>query len=100
MLIVGGVVASMINGTFEFRSNLGELHNQLFGTGVGYWITLILGGAMVGFGTQLAGGCSSGHGLCGCARFAPASLIATATFFVSAIVTSMLISYVATGVLQ
>lgn len=99
MLIVGGLLAAMISGRFEFRSDLGELHTQLFGGGVGYWITLIIGGAMVGFGTQLAGGCSSGHGLCGCSRFVPASLIATSTFFITGIVISIVIRYVATGAL-
>lgn len=93
MLIAGGLVASLVTGRFDFRTDLGELHTSLFGGGVGYWITLIIGGAMVGFGTQLAGGCPSGHGLCGCSRFVPASLIATATFFLTGIVTSLLIHY-------
>jgi hypothetical protein len=100
MLVAGGLLAAMLTGRFEWRTDFGVLHTSLFGGGIGYWITLIIGGAMVGFGTQLAGGCSSGHGLCGCARFFPASLIATATFFITGIVTSMIIHYVATGALQ
>ncbi len=100
MLIIGGFVASTINGTFEFRSNLGELHTSLFGGGVGYWITLIFGGAMLGFGSQLGGGCSFGHGLGGCPRLVPSSLIATATFFVTAIIVSIVIHFIITGALQ
>lgn len=42
--------------------------------------TLILGGALVGFGTALGSGCTSGHGVCGLSRFSIRSLVATITF--------------------
>jgi uncharacterized membrane protein YedE/YeeE len=42
--------------------------------------TLALAGLLVGFGTKLANGCTSGHGLCGVARLSPRSLVATVTF--------------------
>lgn len=41
---------------------------------------LILAGLLVGFGTRLGNGCTSGHGVCGMARLSPRSLAATATF--------------------
>ncbi|TFZ51508.1 YeeE/YedE family protein [Serratia proteamaculans] len=41
---------------------------------------LIMAGLLVGFGTRLGGGCTSGHGVCGAARLAPRSLAATAVF--------------------
>ena len=41
---------------------------------------LWLGGALVGIGTRLAGGCTSGHGVCGMSRVAPRSIVATLTF--------------------
>jgi len=41
---------------------------------------LIVAGVLVGFGTRLGGGCTSGHGVCGVARLSRASLVATATF--------------------
>lgn len=99
-LVLGGFIAANITGQFEFRSTLGALHTSLFGTGIGYWITLMIGGAMVGFGTQMAGGCTSGHGLNGCSRFVPASLAATTVFFSTAVAVSMLIHFVAKGALQ
>ncbi|VAW81850.1 protein of unknown function DUF395 YeeE/YedE, partial [hydrothermal vent metagenome] len=98
MLVVGGLLASLFSGHFQPVFSLGELHSQLFGTGMGYFLTLFFGGAMVGFGTQLTGGCSSGHGLSGCARLAPASLIATATFFGTAVVVSFLVDFLSGGV--
>lgn len=41
---------------------------------------LMLAGLLVGLGTRLGGGCTSGHGVCGTARLAPRSLAATAVF--------------------
>lgn len=50
-------------------------------------IPLILGGLLVGFGTRLGSGCTSGHGVCGMSRLSPRSLIATAIFMASGFVT-------------
>ena len=41
---------------------------------------LIVGGLLVGFGTRLGGGCTSGHGVCGLSRLSPRSLAATVLF--------------------
>ena len=48
---------------------------------------LIAGGLLVGFGTRLGNGCTSGHGVCGLARLSPRSIAATATFMAAGIVT-------------
>jgi len=48
---------------------------------------LIVSGLLVGFGTRLGGGCTSGHGVCGIARASPRSLVATAVFVVVAAIT-------------
>jgi len=44
------------------------------------WLVIVGAGLLVGFGTRLGGGCTSGHGICGVARISPRSLVATATF--------------------
>lgn len=44
------------------------------------WLALIASGLLVGIGTRYAGGCTSGHGVCGMARGSPRSLAATAAF--------------------
>ena len=41
---------------------------------------VLVAGVLVGFGTRVGGGCTSGHGVCGISRFSRASLVATATF--------------------
>ena len=43
-------------------------------------------GLLVGFGTRLGNGCTSGHGICGIARLSPRSIAATATFMATAMV--------------
>ncbi|TXD96948.1 YeeE/YedE family protein [Psychrobacter frigidicola] len=48
---------------------------------------LIGAGLLVGFGTRLGSGCTSGHGICGNARFSPRSLAATVTFMLFGILT-------------
>ncbi|MEM7099214.1 MAG: YeeE/YedE thiosulfate transporter family protein [Pseudomonadota bacterium] len=45
-----------------------------------YALWLMLGGLIVGFGTRLGSGCTSGHGVCGISRFSSRSLVATIIF--------------------
>ena len=52
----------------------------------GSYVTIIVGGLLVGFGARLGSGCTSGHGICGIARLSPRSLAATGVFMVAAIV--------------
>jgi len=49
-------------------------------------VVLIVGGLLVGFGTRLSGGCTSGHGVCGNARLSPRSMVATAAFILAGVV--------------
>src|SRR5258705_18013 len=54
---------------------------------------LIAAGLLVGFGTRLGNGCTSGHGVCGVARLSPRSLAATAIFVASAVITVFIIRH-------
>ena len=48
---------------------------------------LIIGGLLVGYGTRLGSGCTSGHGVCGLSRLSPRSMVATGMFMASGFVT-------------
>lgn len=48
---------------------------------------LMAAGLLVGFGTRLGSGCTSGHGVCGIARLSPRSILATVTFIVCGMLT-------------
>lgn len=58
---------------------------------------LIVAGLVVGYGSRLGSGCTSGHGVCGIARFSPRSLAATAIFFATAVVTVFVARHVVGG---
>jgi uncharacterized membrane protein YedE/YeeE len=50
------------------------------------WIVIVAAGLLVGFGTKLGSGCTSGHGVCGIARLSPRSIVATCIFMGVAVV--------------
>ena len=77
-LILGPLIYNLILGK---EINI-SISNSLF--------LLIVAGAMVGFGTRLSNGCTSGHGISGISRFSLRSIIATITFMVVGILTVLI----------
>lgn len=73
-LVVGAHIYTFLRGTPPLRLQAERL-------------PLLLAGLLVGFGTKLGSGCTSGHGICGLARRSKRSLIATLTFMIVAILT-------------
>jgi hypothetical protein len=55
---------------------------------------LIVAGLLVGFGTRLGSGCTSGHGVCGLSRLSPRSLIATIVFMTAGFMTVFMVRHV------
>ncbi|MFV0385324.1 YeeE/YedE family protein [Paracoccus sp. (in: a-proteobacteria)] len=68
------------------RLGLGLAHAPAAGTG-----TLILGGLLVGFGTRLGNGCTSGHGVCGIPRLSRRSIVATVVYLLAGGVAVLLV---------
>jgi uncharacterized membrane protein YedE/YeeE len=60
-------------------------------------LLVLAAGFIVGVGTQVGSGCTSGHGVCGIARWSPRSLVATALFMASGALTVALVRHVAGG---
>jgi len=54
------------------------------------YILLIFAGLLVGIGTRISGGCTSGHGISGCGRFSLRSIVATITFMIVGILTVLI----------
>jgi len=63
----------------------------------GSYIVVVIGGLLVGFGTRLGSGCTSGHGICGIARLSPRSIVATGVFMMAAIIVVALTHHVFGG---
>lgn len=61
------------------------------------WPWMALAGLLVGLGTRLGSGCTSGHGVCGIARCSPRSFAATATFMALGIITVTLVRHLLGG---
>ena len=61
------------------------------------WPWLLVAGVLVGFGTRLGSGCTSGHGVCGLARLSKRSLVAVAMFMGSGFVTVFVLRHVLGG---
>lgn len=55
---------------------------------------VLAAGVLVGIGTRLGGGCTSGHGVCGLARLSPRSLAATGVFMIAAAVTVYVVRHI------
>lgn len=58
---------------------------------------VVAGGLLVGFGSRLGNGCTSGHGVCGLARLSPRSAVATLTFMAAAIAVVVIVRHVIGG---
>jgi len=77
--VVGVVLAPLL-----YRVLFGPLPPVTFDASIG---VIVVAGLLVGFGTRLGSGCTSGHGVCGLSRASPRSLVATTVFVLTAIVT-------------
>jgi uncharacterized membrane protein YedE/YeeE len=60
---------------------------------------LFIGGVLMGVGARLAGGCTSGHGLCGTSTLSPGSIMSTMTFFGIAVVVTLILNLLTGGAL-
>ncbi len=77
-------IFGLIVGSFLFIYLFPDTYTPRAGFPTGL---LIAGGLLVGFGTKLGSGCTSGHGICGLAQLSPRSLVATLIFMFSGAVT-------------
>ena len=86
-------VAGLLLGAFLVHTFVGPIQTRFPDSTA----LLIVGGLIVGFGTRMGGGCTSGHGVCGMSRLSPRSLTATATFMASGMVTVAIANYLGWG---
>jgi len=118
MLLTGRIagISGIFGGCLGFGINdkgwriafiAGLILAPLIGSWVGYampspqipasWTVTVAAGLLVGLGTRLGGGCTSGHGICGIARLSARSTVATAIFMFTAIVVVALTRHVLAG---
>jgi uncharacterized membrane protein YedE/YeeE len=90
-LVLGGHLSAFLGGGFAPTWDLG-IFDQVIGLShAGKLAWMFVGGLFIGFGTRLAGGCTSGHGIFGLSNFEVPSLISTISFMAGGILTTQLI---------
>ena len=82
LFLVGLILGPLIYNLISSKEINISISNSLF--------LLIIAGTMVGFGTRLSNGCTSGHGISGISRFSLRSIIATITFMLVGILTVLI----------
>ena len=92
-LVSGPVLALFIGGL----GNVAGAPGEGIGQPTGGVPLMLVAGLLVGFGTGLGSGCTSGHGVCGLARLSVRSLVATVTFLIAAIITVFVVRHVMGG---
>jgi len=102
---VSGIVNNTLTNTKNWLSNflflvglvLGpSIYVLILNNNISFSMTsslplIIIGGILVGFGTKIGSGCTSGHGICGISRFSVRSIVATITFMIIAMITVALV---------
>jgi len=87
-LPLGGLLAALTSpGEIVLSFSLGPMYDGVFPQAL--WAKaplLALGGAMIGYGSRMAGGCTSGHAIAGISALNPPSVLAAAGFFVGGII--------------
>lgn len=79
VIFLAGLIGAPVLATLPGRPPVVEIEAG--------WGEVLMAGFLVGIGTRYAGGCTSGHGVCGISRGSVRSVVATLTFMASAIVT-------------
>jgi uncharacterized membrane protein YedE/YeeE len=90
-LLLGGVLSAVLGGGWEPTWSLGLLDERAHLGHAGKLAWMFTGGLFIGFGTRLAGGCTSGHGIFGLSNFEWPSLVSTISFMIGGIVTTHII---------
>jgi uncharacterized membrane protein YedE/YeeE len=90
-LVAGGVLSAMLGGGWSPTWALG-MFDSVIGLGeAGKLAWMFVGGLLIGFGTRLGGGCTSGHGIFGLSNLELPSLVTTLSFMAAGMVTTNLL---------
>ncbi|MEN8182954.1 MAG: YeeE/YedE thiosulfate transporter family protein [Myxococcota bacterium] len=90
-LVLGGFLSAALSGGWAPFWSLGMFDTVIGWGPSGKLVWMFGGGLLIGFGTRMAGGCTSGHGIFGISNLERASLESTVSFMAAGIVTSSLV---------
>jgi len=90
-LVLGGALSAVLGGGWEPIWALGVFDRAIAFGPAGKLAWMFVGGLLIGFGTRLAGGCTSGHGIFGLANLELPSLLSTVSFMAAGIATTQIV---------
>lgn len=93
-LVLGGVLSAVLGGGWSPTWALGMFDDVIGWGPAGKVAWMFVGGLFIGFGTRLAGGCTSGHGIFGLSNFERPSLVSTISFMLGGFLTTQLVYHV------
>jgi uncharacterized membrane protein YedE/YeeE len=97
-LPLGGLAGAFATGSLHVAGSSSAIAEQFHVHGTAQYLLLAVGGALVGYGARMAGGCTSGHSIVGIALGAKSSLVATIGFMIGGFAASWLLVALAGGV--
>ena len=90
-LVIGGFLSAILGGGWDPTWDLGVFDQEIGWNAGGKVAWMFVGGVLIGFGTRLGGGCTSGHGIFGLSNLELPSVVTTIAFMIGGIVTTNLI---------
>jgi len=90
-LLLGGVLSAVLGGGWAATWDLGMFDTEIGWGPAGKVAWMFAGGLFIGFGTRLAGGCTSGHGIFGLSNLELPSLVTTVSFMGAGVVVTNLL---------
>lgn len=96
-LVIGGALSAVSSGGWAPTWALGMLDTHIGLSPLGKVAWMFVGGTLIGFGTRMAGGCTSGHGIFGLMNFEKSGLVSTLSFMAMGVVTTNLVYRVVVG---
>lgn len=90
-LVLGGFLSAVLSGGWHPTWALGMFDERIRLDAAGKLAWMFAGGLFIGFGTRLAGGCTSGHGIFGLSNLERASVVSTLSFMGAGIVTTNIV---------
>jgi uncharacterized membrane protein YedE/YeeE len=97
-LPLGGLAGAFATGSLHVAGSSSAIAEQFHVHGTAHYLLLAVGGALVGYGARMAGGCTSGHSIVGIALGAKSSLVATIGFMIGGFAATWLLVALAGGV--
>ena len=87
-LVIGGLLSASLSGGVSPTWDMGPQSENLGLSEAGKTLWMFAGGLFIGFGTRLAGGCTSGHGIFGISNMERSGLVSTLSFMAAGVATS------------